>query len=255
MTIDAKRIQHAIADKFRKDGFLVAFEVRDSTGALAGRSADAIAIHQWPSRLWAIHGFEIKVSRSDLARELANPKKADVMWHYCDYWWLAVPQGLVSDRDVPEGWGIFTVGDDTYRALRKPSFHKATMFDRGFMMSFARRIGDLNAPHVEAQIARQQRHFDSKVDEAVERRTRSLREDLEKKTRWIADFEEALGQRFHDVTWENPQKLSAQLQLARMIGGDRYGSSLGQIERTMETLLARIKGFREELEKADAGSS
>ena len=252
MTVDARRIQHAIADKFRGDGFLVAFEVRNSTGSNANRAADAIAVHQWPSRQWAIHGFEIKVSRSDLARELANPKKADVMWQYCDYWWLAVPQGLVSARDVPEDWGIFTVGEDTGKALRKPAFHKATKFDRGFMVAFTRRIGDLNAPHVEAQVARQQRAFDSQVGEAVERRTRSLRQELEGKTKWIADFEEALGQRFHDITWENPQRLAAQLQLARMLGGDRYGSSLGSIERTIETLLARIKGFREEMEKANA---
>lgn len=56
-----------------------------------------------------IIGHEIKVSRSDLLAELADPAKADPWARYCAEWWLVVSdpalvEGLM-DR-IPEVWGV-----------------------------------------------------------------------------------------------------------------------------------------------------
>ena len=53
----------------------------------------------------AIHGHEVKVSRSDWLAELRDPTKADAWKRYCTYWWLVAPREVVCD-DLPDGWGL-----------------------------------------------------------------------------------------------------------------------------------------------------
>lgn len=54
-------------------------------------------------------GHEIKVSRSDVMAELADPMKADAWAKFCDYWWLVVSDPAILDGvDVPEGWGVMS---------------------------------------------------------------------------------------------------------------------------------------------------
>jgi hypothetical protein len=73
------------------------------------RRADAI----WAP--WSIAGgegligHEVKVSRSDVLAELADPMKADPWARYCTRWWLVVAHpSLVAGLDVPEAWGIMS---------------------------------------------------------------------------------------------------------------------------------------------------
>jgi hypothetical protein len=52
-------------------------KVRDAPGFDARRTADAMALGLWHNRGCELHGFEIKVSRADWRRELAELAKAD----------------------------------------------------------------------------------------------------------------------------------------------------------------------------------
>lgn len=55
----------------------------------------------------ALIGHEIKVSRSDVLAELADPTKADPWMQFCTRWWLVVSDpALVEGLDIPEAWGI-----------------------------------------------------------------------------------------------------------------------------------------------------
>lgn len=52
-------------------------------------------------------GHEIKVTRSDVLTELADPTKADPWAQYCQRWFLVVADPAMVDRlDIPERWGI-----------------------------------------------------------------------------------------------------------------------------------------------------
>lgn len=52
-------------------------------------------------------GHEIKVSRSDVMAELADPTKADPWLRYCNRWYLVISDpALVDGLEVPELWGI-----------------------------------------------------------------------------------------------------------------------------------------------------
>lgn len=62
-----------------------------------------------------LHGFEVKVSRSDWLAELRDPGKSETWRCYCDRWWLVVPDRAVVADDLPAGWGLLTPSIRTYQ--------------------------------------------------------------------------------------------------------------------------------------------
>jgi hypothetical protein len=110
--IGAGVVYEAIVAAHTAPEWAVIAEVGDATGGRASRRADALAMNLWPSRGLEIRGFEIKVSRSDLKRELDDPSKADAVGGFCHSWALATPTGLVRSTDnVPACWGLFEVDE------------------------------------------------------------------------------------------------------------------------------------------------
>src|ERR1039457_1110041 len=87
--------------------YAVAAGVRSHAGFDARRPADFLAMDLWPSRGLALHGHEIKVSRSDWLRELKEPEKAAEFIPYMNHWWLvASDPRIVREGELPEGWGL-----------------------------------------------------------------------------------------------------------------------------------------------------
>ena len=84
-------------------------EVRNGTGyGRRERYADALVVSLWPSRGIWFAGIEIKVSRSDWLAELKNPAKSAEIQRWCDYWWIAAPEGLVRTGELPPTWGLLS---------------------------------------------------------------------------------------------------------------------------------------------------
>lgn len=81
-------------------------QVPDGTGGHKSRTADALAMSLWPSQGLHLHGFEIKVIRSDWLREIQDPSKADTFASRCDYWWIVAPEGVVQLAEMPGSWGL-----------------------------------------------------------------------------------------------------------------------------------------------------
>ena len=78
-------------------------------GDIDGRTADFVAVDTWTSSRFAVHGVEVKVSRSDWLRELKDPSKAEAVRAWSNFWWLAVPhRSVVRDDELPAGWGLLT---------------------------------------------------------------------------------------------------------------------------------------------------
>lgn len=68
--------------------------------------ADFIAIDKYASTQ-AMHGHEVKVSRSDWLTELRDASKADRVKRFCDFWWLVVPDAsIVKPGELPDEWGL-----------------------------------------------------------------------------------------------------------------------------------------------------
>jgi len=71
------------------------------------RRADAIWAPLVSSAGIGLVGHEIKVTRSDVLTELADPAKADPWQRFCTRWWLTVSDpALVDGLTLPESWGV-----------------------------------------------------------------------------------------------------------------------------------------------------
>ena len=94
--------------------YVLAEHVRDH-GAGAKRTADLMVRDVWDSTGHVLHGFEVKVSRSDWLSELRDPSKAERFKRHCDYWWLAVSDVSIVRDDLPDGWGLVVISGDSMR--------------------------------------------------------------------------------------------------------------------------------------------
>lgn len=83
--------------------------------------ADFVAADKYPGAPYgtalALHGHEVKVSRSDWLTELRMPAKADAVKRYMHHWWLVVPDAdIVKPGELPDDWGLLVKSGDKLRA-------------------------------------------------------------------------------------------------------------------------------------------
>lgn len=90
----------------RPAGGIFAAEIESPDGR---RRADALWCPWTIAGGSGLIGHEVKVSRSDVLAELADPTKADPWARYCRQWWLVVAHpALVEGLSVPEAWGVMS---------------------------------------------------------------------------------------------------------------------------------------------------
>ena len=135
--ITADDIRKALSERYCEPDWYLGFEVGNGCGSEATRHADAVAICPYPSRGYESLGFEIKVSKQDLKREIEEPAKAEALAKYCNYWFLVAPKGLADDIQIPEPWGIIEYIDGKLRQKKKAAFSKKSI-DIGFLCAFVR---------------------------------------------------------------------------------------------------------------------
>lgn len=111
------------------------------------RRLDLIALDTWGSTGYALDGYEVKTSRSDLQRELRDPSKAAAFTAHLDTFSLVVAAGVSLDRlEIPPAWGILVCSDGgTLRYRRKPArlsdpatYGASAPLTRHVMAAFAR---------------------------------------------------------------------------------------------------------------------
>ena len=117
-------------------------EVAPTTG-WARRWADVVVLGVWPSNGLKLDGYEVKASRADLKRELADPAKHRAVARYCDTWSLVVWDDAVLVDGIPEDWGIIKTADDDngeryLEDVRKPAKRTPEPWPRDFVCSLVR---------------------------------------------------------------------------------------------------------------------
>lgn len=169
-------------------------EVSNSTGWAGKRYADMLALSLWPSRGLELHGFEIKVSRTDWLRELKKPKKADEIQRFCDRWWVAAGDAsIVKDGELPPTWGLLVLTGSKLTCKVDAPQLTPEILDRGFVAALLRRASD-SAQELERQAHRRGFQEGSSQGPEVHQRTlASLRMDVEGLEKRIQIFEEKSG--------------------------------------------------------------
>ena len=183
--------------------YVVAFEVRDRAGFQARRALDAVVIDSWPSSGLQIHGLEIKVSASDLRRELQDIEKSGRFHEHLDLFSIAAPKGVVKLDLLPEKWGLYQLTDDgTLKARRKPlALHDTNKrpVDRSFAVAFARALASRGA---DQRVLRSEYDRGFKAGEnAAGTDLRLLRREKERWEESRKRFEESSGLNLDEWRW------------------------------------------------------
>jgi hypothetical protein len=251
------------AGPFREPAHAWLENVRNETGyGRRTRYADALVVSLWPSRgLW-IGGIEVKISRNDWMRELDNPEKSVEIQRFCDYWWVAAPEGVVEKSEVPKTWGYYQVsasGKTRAKVVKAAPKLKPQALTTEFVASVLRNQSDCalrlrqlgfhegKAKALEetdpAAIAKLKEELRLSQQECALKRLDEQRahEQLEKLRAAITAFENAAG-----VTLAIPQHFG--------INAQGYGKDLGQQFKVAQ-LLARQSPERLASLLLDAGNA
>jgi len=90
--------------------WVCAEHVRNNAGFEAQRTADFMAVDTWLSSGLAVHGHEVKVSRSDWLSELKAPWKSLPFREIIDYWWIVAPSTvIVRPEELPPEYGLMVL--------------------------------------------------------------------------------------------------------------------------------------------------
>lgn len=144
----------ALRSVFPDGAYTLLPQVRNQTGfSRRIRTADAVAISNWPSRGVYLAGVEIKVDAGDWKRELADPRKSAEIQRYCRYWYVAAPAGVVPEAEVPETWGLIEAtakGEKrSARIVKRAPVLEAEPPSVELVASIARAMAEVSVPRAE----------------------------------------------------------------------------------------------------------
>jgi hypothetical protein len=242
--ITAADIRDRLRSYYGAAEWALLFEVLDATGARNTRSADALAMNTWPSRGLAVHGIEIKVSRSDFLNELRRPAKAETIARYCDYWWVAAPEDIVKPGEVPEAWGHLAPFGDSLGVVKLGAKNpEPKALDRLFVASVLRNAGRVDEGELRIAAAKilaaERAAIQETVDNEVSRRS----------TRW---------KELSDIV--NKFESDSGLAIATGWRGEKLGKKVKILETVMDwggvsTLSKQLRKKADEIDAAlaDAG--
>jgi hypothetical protein len=146
------------------------------------RHLDAISMNLYRSRGYTLYGFEIKIDRQDLKREIATPDKADAVGRFLDAFYIVYPETMMLlDLDIPVGWGLMSC-DENYRLKKVKEAEKITPVDvtRTFLAALFRSMG-----------AEDQYRVDKLAEEKVRALTQSMEDNFASRVRTARDIQRA----------------------------------------------------------------
>ena len=146
-------IRKSIRKKFRDSR---RYAVVDEVGVCTGftetwdspRRIDMMVLDCFRCNDFYIEGIEIKISKSDLKRELNEPEKHEVFFQSIDGYTIAAPTELLKEMKdlIPKEWGLLGINEATFEAryIRRPDnltdwIDRKTV-DRGFFASVVRSV-------------------------------------------------------------------------------------------------------------------
>jgi len=201
-------IHELLHTKFPAREYALVYEVRDDAGFNANRSADAIAVNLWPSRGHSITGFEIKVSRSDWLSELKNPKKAEAIMKYCDYWYLVVEnESIIKEEELPATWGCFVRKGNRLSCIKKAPTLTPEPLSVGFVAAMMKRAtqgnGMIPVSEIEDRINSAKDNARKEGERSGKNKIEDYQRDLDRIRKKMDDFKKESGVDLDDWAMRN----------------------------------------------------
>lgn len=133
-------ILQLLAARYEAPAWAFLRHVADGTGARKGRTLDGMAMSLWPSRGLHLHGFEVKISRGDWQRELADPAKADGFAAVCHAFWLVAPKEIVKPGELPPTWGLLVPHGKGLRVEKEAPLQERSPMPWDMLAAFLRGV-------------------------------------------------------------------------------------------------------------------
>lgn len=250
----AEEVRSALWAKYNdRRRYAIAEEVGLTTG-FSHRRLDVMVIDCYNSNGFRIDGFEIKVSTSDLRRELEDPEKHIAFFDVIDYYTLAVPAGVCEPlMDViPKKWGILIINEDgTTRYKRKPLALEDRKADRsiprGFFASITRAIQSRQPSNQEIQKA-----YERGLEEGAEKAERRRGYMADRVAREAAKLEayDKIAARLR-IWGDNVDEIMDEFEAFRKLDTDWVKSSIEGTIKKLEGLHDLLGGKAERKGGAD----
>jgi hypothetical protein len=194
------------------EGYVCIEEARSGAGFQGNNGqCDFLAINTWQSRGLTVIGHEIKVSRTDLLKELAQPEKAEQFGRFCHMWWLVMPSELYAkmDHQVPTAWGVLTASDKgRLTEAQKPQRNRTpdavpVWWWIGWLAQIDRQHKRQLPSLVQEALRPERERMQAFMDNHMERRAAAQDEQTLERLRKLDAFEEATGLHLrHMGKWE-----------------------------------------------------
>lgn len=247
--VTARQVLSAIFARHKGDEWVNFAEVADGTGSNASRRADAVCMNIWPSKGYAIHGFEIKVSRADFLHEMKDIAKAEAVGQYCDFWWLAAAPGIASVEELPASWGLMECHSNGLKIKKQaPKRQNPEPISRRFMASMLRKSRDEDKRHVAAQVdtllQSEREQMERRLAAHLEQQKSHALQTAARNREWIEDFERRLGVEFRG--YPTPERMIERMKVAESL-------DLGALSR-MVSACEQVKMLSEALRRVSDDS-
>lgn len=106
----------------------------------AEQRIDAFALHTWPSKKYRRVAYEVKVSRTDLKRELDRPFKCAAALALSNEFYLVCDEEVdIAGFSLPQEWGIMRFSGSIRTTVRAP-WRDTPLPPYSFMLSLARNL-------------------------------------------------------------------------------------------------------------------
>jgi hypothetical protein len=255
-TLNEGEILAALRKRYAAPEYALLQQVRNGVGfERTTRTADAVAMSVWPSRGLLIHGFEIKVSRSDWLREKKTPDKAEEISRFCDRWWLVVgDETIVQDGELPASWGLMVPRG---RALvvkvdapEREALAPSKLFLAAILRNAAASADSISRKQIDAELHEQAERLRKSHDEQRAQDRRSAGMELAEFKTAVKQFEEASGvtiSRWHGG------RIGEAVRLVMEGGVEAYERRLNDVRRICTEIVGRIETHaKERAERTEA---
>lgn len=248
------QIMVALRDRYKAPAHAFLPQVRNQTGFRRRvRTADAIAMSLYPSRGLDLHGFEVKVSRSDWIRERDDPEKAEEIARFCNFWWVVVGDPAIVPLDeLPPTWGLLVPHGKSLRAAREAPRNEAVAEPtRAFLAAILRKAVEVVVPQpeVEALLTKKLEEAMAARDTSKDHELRRVKDELAALKASVTEFEAAAGitiNRYYAGAMGRAVSLLRDLpkleNLEHQIGGVR--ATAHNVLNAVEDALKRVKEAR-----------
>jgi len=233
-------------------------QVANGTGWKANRWADAVAMSCWPSLGLNVHGYEIKVSSSDLAHELANGEKSQAIFQYCDRWWLVLPrEDMVEHKVLPPTWGLLVPRRGRLEVAKDAPELSPKPLDKFFIASILRNAAKYVTP--EAKLKEEFERGREEGRKEAESLKKHDRQELEALRTAVGLFEKAAGVDFGYIyggqtKFDNQKDLGLAVRLAMSKRFGKYRDELAALLRMSRKLSSAVEEEFKACEAPDVGS-